>query len=101
MIYNHELILVDNLITKDSIGQGIKTEILTTVFCGVKSIMRNEHYAAATVGLKPSIIFVIHHYEYNGQLKAKFEGKEYKVIRTYATSIEEIELVCERVGSNG
>ena len=101
MIYNNELILVDSTKTKDEIGQEIKTETYTSILCSVKSIGRNEFYAAAKAGLNPSIVFIIHKYEYSGQLKVQFENQNYKVLRTYATTFEETELVCERIGSNG
>lgn len=102
MTYDHELILINNKSTsKDEIGQQIKSEIYTNILCAVKSIGRNEYYAAAKAGLKPVKSLTVHSYEYNGELKVRLEGKEYKVIRTYATGIEETELICEGAGVNG
>lgn len=98
MTYDHELILVNSTITKDDIGQDIRTEIYKSILCGLKSIGRNEYYEAARAGLKPTKIFNVNSFEYNGELKVKFEDKYLKVIRTYTIGPEEIELICEGVG---
>lgn len=101
MTYDHELTLIRQEIVKDDIGNQIPKEIETTVLCGLKSVGRNEFYSAAVTGLKPELIFVIHGYEYNGEKIVKFEGKRYRVIRTYMTDFEEIELICEKVVADG
>lgn len=92
-----EINLIQETYTFDEIGNQIATEIKINVFCDKKSVGRSEFYNAATNGLKPEIIFVIHNYEYEGQKKVEFEGNKYNVIRTYSTNTEEIELTCERV----
>ena len=101
MTYDHELTLIDYTIEYDEIGQQKKIETRTNILCAVKSIGRNEFYAAAQAGLKPEITFVIHGYEYNGEKEVEFEGEKYKVIRTYMKDFEEMELVCEKVIGNG
>lgn len=93
--YNYELKLIDLDYKKDSIGQQIEVQKETTILCDIKSISRDEFYKAAQAGLKPSITFIVHNFEYNGQKKVKFEGQEYTVLRAYATGTEEIELYCE------
>jgi len=100
MTYDHELTLIDYTIEYDEIGQQKKIETRTNILCAVKSIGRNEFYAAAQAGLKPEITFVIHSYEYNGEKKVEFEGEKYKVIRTYMKDFEEMELICEKVIGN-
>ena len=75
----------------------IPEEIKTVVYCDLKSITRAEFYNAASQGIKPEIVFVIHKYEYNDEKEILFEGKKYKVIRTYSKDFEEIELTCEKV----
>lgn len=101
MTYDKELILIGETITQDEIGQEIKVPNQTTILCGLKSIGRNEFYSAAQIGLKPSLIFTIHTFEYSGETKVLYENQEYKVIKTYSIGNEEIELTCERVGVNG
>lgn len=85
MNYDYELILIDSSSNE------------TTVLCGKKSVGRNEFYNAAVSGLKPEIIFVIHDYEYSGQMQVKFEDKLYKVIKTYSLGFEEVELTCSSI----
>jgi len=101
MTYDHELILIGHIYEEDEWGNQVPVETRKPVLCNIKSIGRNEFYNAAMTGLKPSIIFVIHGYEYEGEQEVEFEGEIYKVIRTYATGFEEIELTCEKVAANG
>lgn len=102
MTYDHELILVGvTTYTKDDVGNQIPTAVEKTILCCKKSIGRNEFYSAAVAGLKPEITFLVHGYEYSGEDEVKFEGSKYKVIRTYSTDFEELELVCERVITSG
>ncbi|MDR9795219.1 phage head closure protein [Aeribacillus pallidus] len=101
MTYDHELVLIKQTFIEDEIGNQIPTETRKTVLGNVKSVGRNEFYSAATAGLRPSIVFVIHGYEYEGEQKVEFEGVKYNVIRTYATNFEEVELTCERVAVDG
>lgn len=97
MAYDFELTLVKYTFITDDLMNQIPEEIKTDLYCDLKSIGRNEYYNAASQGLKPEIIFVIHRYEYNGEKEVLFEGNKYKVIRTYSKDFEEIELTCEKV----
>lgn len=97
MTYDYELTLIGYETEYDEIGQEINVPVERKILCGIKSIGRNEFYAAAQTGLRPEITFIIHNYEYNGEKEVKFEGQKYKVIRTYSTDFEEMELVCEKV----
>lgn len=99
--YDHEITLIGSTVEKDEIGQDIEVPTYTTILCGLKSIGRSEFYAAAQAGLRPEITFIIHGYEYNEEKEVEFEGYRYKVIRTYAVDVEELELTCEKVIGNG
>lgn len=101
MTYDNELVLISETITEDEIGNQIPTETRKNVLCNVKSVGRNEFYSASTAGLKPSLVFVIHSYEYSDEKKVEYDGTKYNVIRTYSTNFEEVELTCEKVISNG
>lgn len=94
MTYDYEIALIHQTYTENSMGDPVSVETETVVLCGLKSIGRNEFYQAAATGLKPELIFLIHGYEYNGEQKVKFEGATYQVMRTYATSFEELEMTC-------
>ena len=77
------------------------TESRRTVYCTVKSIGQSEAYQALSVGLKPEIKIVIpHDFEYQGESLAEFEGVLYKILRTYVTEADGIELTLERVRGN-
>lgn len=101
-MYDYELTLIGQSGTQsDAIGNQIPTPRESTVLCELLSVGRQEFYNAAAAGLRPSLIFRIHHYEYSGELKVRFQDQIYKVLRTYATGFEEIELSCERVLRDG
>lgn len=103
MSYDHELILITpSQIVQDEVGNQIETDpIETPILCRLNSVGRSEFYNAAAAGLRPELLFTIHGYEYNGQKLVKFEGVQYRVIRTYAVDFEELELTCERVAADG
>ena len=97
MTYDYELTLIKQTFIEDEICNQIPQEVKTDIYCAIKSIGRNEFYIASKGGLKPEVIFVINNYEYSSEKEILFEGKRYKVIRTYLIGFEEIELTCERV----
>ena len=99
-MYDHELVLIGESYEMDEWGNQVAVETRIPILCQVKSVSRQEFYAAAQSGLKPEIVFVVHAYEYNGERKVEFEGKKYSVVRTYRAGFEEMELVCEEVISN-
>lgn len=99
--YEHELVLIGETIEEDEIGNQRPVETRTTILCSVKSAGRNDFYSGAAAGLRPEYVFTVHAYEYGGERIVEFEGVRYRVIRTYQTGIEEIELTVERVIGNG
>ena len=99
-MYDHELVLIGESYEMDEWGNQVAVETHIPILCQVKSVSRQEFYAAAQSGLKPEIVFVVHAYEYNDERKVEFEGKKYSVVRTYRADFEEMELVCEEVISN-
>ena len=75
-----------------------KTETKRNVLCTVRSVTRNEAYTAMGHGLRPDWIFILSHaFEYAGERNCEFHGVRYRVIRTYVTEVDGIELTCERV----
>lgn len=103
MTYDNELILITpGQIVEDDIGNQIPVDpIETPIYCGLRSVGRSEFYNAAVTNLRPELVFVIHAYEYSNQKLVRFEGVDYRVIRTYSTSFEELELTCEKVTADG
>ena len=77
------------------------TETRRTVYCTVKSIGQTEAYQAMSVGMKPDIKIVLaHDFEYQGENLAELEGVRYRILRSYATEADGIELTLERVRGN-
>jgi len=99
--YDHELTLIGETIEEDEIGNQRPVETRTMILCSVKSAGRNDFYSGAAAGLRPEYVFTVHAYEYNGERVVEYEGVRYRVIRTYQTGTEEIELTAERVIGNG
>jgi SPP1 family predicted phage head-tail adaptor len=98
--YDNELTLIQQSYGEDEVGNQIPVENEVVILCNKKSVGRMEFYNAAQNGLNPEFIFAAHGYEYNGENLVEFEGKRYKVIKTYQVDFETIELTCERkVGS--
>lgn len=65
------------------------------VFCNVKSVARNEFYQAASVGMHPEIVFDMYVHDYSNEKVIRYDDKHYDVIRTYKTSSERLEVVCQ------
>lgn len=80
---------------QDKKGELIRTENLNEIFAERKSIKRVEFYQANANGFKPVFAFEINSFEYNDEFFIKYNGKPYKVIRTYQTDIDKVELVVE------
>lgn len=114
--FDDEIILIGVTTTENDIGDVIEQEVRTPVLCSVLSVSRSEFYQAAAHDMKPSIVFLVNKYEYNGQKYVEYEEKKYEVIREYEPRVrkafkgsnnmdlgnfETIELVCEAVKQNG
>ena len=92
-MWNHEITLIENKITgKDKLKQNIIEEVKTVLLCRKKSITRSEFYQANQAGIRPSLVVDIHSFEYDNQELAEFEGKRYRVIKTYPVDLETLEL---------
>lgn len=71
------------------------------VFVNEVSITQNEFYQAHASGFKAEIKLEMHKFEYKNQMKARFKGVTYDVIRTYSNGeILELTLGCESNGSS-
>ncbi|WP_434794422.1 hypothetical protein TPDSL_14010 [Terrisporobacter petrolearius] len=90
-----ELISFSNTVNER--GNIIKSKQYNSVFANKKSISQSEFYEAEKLGFKPSFRFEMYSSEYNDELFARYEGTEYKVLKTYKNSIDKIELTLEGV----
>lgn len=100
--FDQEVTLIGEELTYDELNNPIVKEVKTTVLCDIDSIGSNEFYDASAQGLKPSLTFVIHAFEYNDEQVIAYmnDDDRYKVIRTYTNDYEEVELTCEKVIGN-
>ncbi|WP_278475745.1 hypothetical protein [Turicibacter sanguinis] len=89
----------------NSIGDLIEViEYDNEIFCDEKSIKSSEFYQAQSVGMKPELTLEIMLADYNKEKYVKYDDgfgeEEYKVLRTYKTSTEKIELTLVRGVNN-
>lgn len=67
------------------------------VFCRVRSVGYNEFYQAKSAGLNPELVFaLLHDFEYAGEPLCRYHEMLYRIIRTYITETDGIELTVER-----
>ena len=73
-----------------------RTETERVVFCYVKSVGFREYFEALSQSLHPSFVFVLRDYaEYQGEKVCVYHGTRYRIIRTYITMQNTIELTVE------
>lgn len=73
------------------------TETERTVYAEIRSVGMKETYEAMSQGLAPEVRFKLSIMEdYGDEHKVVWNGKRYRVIRTYVTNDGGIELTCGR-----
>lgn len=77
-----------------------ETESSTYVFADVMSIRRSEFYESLRSGVRMAIAFKVRICDYNNEERVKYNGKTYKVERTYTSDGEMIELNCSEMNVN-
>ena len=96
---------VIDLITENTAAHGVHTTVTEqarTVYCIVQSVSRSEFYNAMNAGVRPEWVFVLALAEdYQGERVVRYKGQRLKVVRTYVTEIDGIEITCERSDVNG
>lgn len=79
----------------DEYGDLVLIENKTKVYARCKSIGQSEFYQAQTSGLKPEIKFVLAtSRDYKGQEEIVFDNVRYKVLKTYISLDDSIEITC-------
>ena len=83
-------------------GVGLEpTETKRTVYCTVKSIGQQEAYLAMGQGLNPELkVILAHDFEYGGESLCELSGVRFRILRTYITETDGIELTLQRVDGN-
>ena len=72
--------------------QPISEDVEVTLLCRKKKVTRSEFYQANQAGLRPSLVVEVHSFEYDNQEHATFEGKKYRILKTYPIDSEILEL---------
>ena len=96
---------VIELITENAEAHGVHdtvTETAREVYCTVRSVTRREFYDALNAGVRPEYVFVLALAEdYQDERVVRYKGLKYRVVRTYMTEDDGIEITCERSDENG
>lgn len=94
-----------DLITETRSGHGVHeavTETARTVFCTVQSVTRSEYYTALNAGIMPEFVFKLTLAEdYQRERFLRYRGQKFRVVRTYVTQDDGIEITAERADENG
>lgn len=85
---------------KNNIGDEISTVEELKRIAEIKSIGQREAYQASARGLKLEFTAIIWKFEYKNEEVLKYNGKEYRIQRTYERDDEKIELVCGNLVNN-
>lgn len=94
-MYNEVLYLISYVDNgeKDKYGDPVLSLIKERRFAKFKSISQSEFYQAQTVGIKPEIKLELADYlDYSDQEEVLYNDVLYKVLRTYRTSTNSLEM---------
>ena len=95
---------VVTLIAENPAAHGVGTdpvEVRRTVFCTLRSIGMQEAYQAMGQGLSPEMkVILAHDFEYQGEPLLELMGVRFRIIRTYITEEDGIELTIQREAGN-
>ena len=90
------LALIQRTPGRDAQGDPTITETSRMVFCGVRSVGQQEFYQASATDFHPELKLVLADYlDYQDERLVEYNGRRYRVIRTYRAG-QELELVVER-----
>jgi len=96
---------VIGLITENRTGHGVHeavTDTERTVMCTVESVRRSEYYDALNAGVRPEYVFKLAlAADYQNERLVKFHGQKFRVVRTYLTRDDGIEITVERSDERG
>lgn len=66
------------------------------VYCSVRSVGGQEYYRALENAIRPTLVFILADYaEYQGEKIAVYHDTRYRIVRTYVTAQQAIELTVE------
>lgn len=97
---NDEITLIPQETKKSSTGatyQDPKRDEARSAFATVENASMTEYYTAVAAGKKTELKATLYAAEYEGETLIGYDGKEYRVVRTYRPKnrMDMIELYCE------
>lgn len=93
--------LLNKTVSKSKTGfQRRNTDSGREVIAQQGGVNRSEFYKAAAVGMTPSVVFIVSESDYQEERLIRFDGKLYRVIRSYPLQNRKIELVCQGEAPN-
>lgn len=93
-MWNNTVELAKLEITVNENGVEEESFKLKEVFCDEKSVTSDEYYKSTQVGEEIKVVLEIKQVDYEKEPYLIYEGETYKVVRTYKTGSENIELHC-------
>jgi phage head-tail adaptor, putative, SPP1 family len=66
------------------------------IFAFMKSAVRDEFYKAQSIGRRVDRVFEVKSFEYSGETEVIYNGDTYDVVRDFALSLDDLELVCAK-----
>lgn len=94
--------LLDNTVTSSATGFQTRNKVKgREVYARIGGVTRSEFYAAAAAGKKPAAVFVVSEADYMNEALLIYDGKRYRVLKSYPLPNRKIELTCEGDAPNG
>ena len=100
--WDKEIALIKQITFKDDDGFDATDEQKRGgIFANKKSVKRSEFYMANQAGIRADVIFEMWAADYDGEKIVEWDGKRFKVIRTYEPGEDKIELTCSDISEMG
>lgn len=94
-MFNDVATLINHTEEINELGEPIRIKSFREVFVKRLSVGQKEFYEAMAHGFKPEIKFELaDYYDYEDEEYLIYNGRTYKVLRTYRKGLSTIELVC-------
>ena len=75
--------LITIVSSQDDLGQFVKSELRTSVFCSELSITRAEFNLAGQLGLKPSKLLIVDSESYDNEQYIEYDKIKYSIYKTF------------------
>lgn len=80
----------------DEFGVPHAIESESMIYVQVTSVTSSEWFEGGRNGLNPELRFITNRFDYSGEEVIRYNGKYYRIYRTYIARDDTIELYCER-----